>query len=135
MHQDLVTRLWILLAVSAASLFAFLIWKRSLLGSQQRTLSLQGYQQQQPGILVFTTPDCVPCKKVHRPMIQRLLQQQNQPVQYIEIDATVHPELANNWGVVSVPTTFLLQTDGRSKYVHFGLVAEETLNKQIKELL
>jgi len=68
-------------------------------------------------------------------MILRILERVKQPVQFIEIDARQYPDLASQWGVVSVPTTFLLQNDGQSKYVHFGLVSETTLNQQIQELL
>jgi thioredoxin-related protein len=52
----------------------------------------------------------------------------------IEIDATQQPDLARKWGVMSVPTTFLLDAHGKARYVNNGIARLETLMKQVQSL-
>ena len=134
--MDLTSRLLNLIIVTTIGCAVYLIWKRSLMNGTNKLINhFNGYEPGKPGIVLFTTPQCAPCKTIHRPMIRRILNRLDSGLQYIEVDATEYPELAAEWGVVSVPTTYLLEDNGRSKYVHFGLVNENTLTKQIQELL
>jgi hypothetical protein len=52
----------------------------------------------------------------------------------IEIDATARPDLAKTWGVMSVPTTFLLDARGQARYVNNGVTRAEKLMEQLKSL-
>ncbi len=52
----------------------------------------------------------------------------------IEIDATERPDLAKIWGVMSVPTTFLLDAHGEARYVNNGVARAEKLMQQIQTL-
>jgi hypothetical protein len=55
-------------------------------------------------------------------------------LQVIEIDATERPDLAKVWGVMSVPTTFLLDPRGEARYVNNGVARAEKLLEQIQTL-
>ena len=88
-----------------------------------------------PVLLYFTTPTCVPCKTVQRPAIQRVSQQIGSRVRVLEIDASQQPELASQWGVMSVPTTFLIDAQGRPRHVNHGVALAEKLMKQIADIL
>jgi thiol-disulfide isomerase/thioredoxin len=90
--------------------------------------------QNKPTIVYFTTPDCAPCKTVQRPALQRLTDLLGERLHVIEIDATQHPEVAQKWGVMSVPTTFLLDEKGAAKYVNNGVTRLEKLLEQVKSL-
>jgi hypothetical protein len=35
----------------------------------------------------------------------------------VEIDATVRPDLADQWGVLSIPTTFIIDASGQRRQV------------------
>lgn len=85
-------------------------------------------------LLYFTAPDCAPCKTVQRPAIQRLLEQVGDAVEVIEIDASAQPEVANQWGVMSVPMTFVIDAQGAPRYVNHGVATLEKLLRQINEL-
>jgi len=52
----------------------------------------------------------------------------------LEIDAAERPEAAKTWGVMSVPTTFLLDERGVARYVNHGVTRAETLMEQIQSL-
>jgi thiol-disulfide isomerase/thioredoxin len=85
-------------------------------------------------LLYFTAPGCVPCKTVQRPAIQRLLEQMGDALEVIEIDASAQPEMANQWGVMSVPTTFVIDAQGAPRYVNHGVATLDKLLRQINEL-
>lgn len=52
----------------------------------------------------------------------------------LEIDAAERPDLAKTWGVMSVPTTFLLDSRGVARYVNHGVTRAEKLMAQIQTL-
>jgi hypothetical protein len=55
-------------------------------------------------------------------------------VEVVEIDATERPDLAKAWGVMSVPTTFVLDARGEARYVNNGVARAEKLLEQIQAL-
>src|SRR5215510_1752423 len=80
-----------------------------------------------PVIIYFTTPDCVPCKTVQRPALDKIKTLLGENLQVIEIDALERPDLAKRCGVMSVPTTFLLDARGEARYVNNGVARVEKL--------
>jgi hypothetical protein len=52
-------------------------------------------------------------------------------LQIFEIDATAQPRLADAWGVLSVPTTFLIDAAGRPRRVNHGAVRAGALMAQL----
>lgn len=87
-----------------------------------------------PVIVYFTTPDCVPCKTIQRPALDKLTSTYGDKLQVLEIDATERPDLAKTWGVMSVPTTFLLNARGEARYVNNGVARAEKLMEQLQTL-
>ncbi|MFN8383069.1 MAG: thioredoxin family protein [Anaerolineales bacterium] len=87
-----------------------------------------------PVIVYFTTPDCAPCKTVQRPALEKLTSLLGEKLHVVEIDATERPDLAKTWGVMSVPTTFLLNARGEARYVNNGVARVEKLMEQIQTL-
>ena len=88
-------------------------------------------QAGRPAVLYFTTPECVTCKSFQRPQLRRLEGMLGEGVQVVEIDAQSRPELASRWGVLSVPTTFVLDSAGKPRHVNHGAVPAEKLAEQI----
>jgi thiol-disulfide isomerase/thioredoxin len=89
------------------------------------------FQTGRPAVLYFTTPDCVACKAFQRPQLNRFSRMLGEQVQVVEIDAQSHPDLAGRWGVLSVPTTFVLDASGVPRHVNHGAVSAEKLAEQI----
>ena len=87
-----------------------------------------------PVIVYFTTPDCVPCKTVQRPALDQIRSLLGEKLQVVEIDVSERPDLAKRWGVMSVPTTFLLDARGEARYVNNGVARAEKLMEQIQAL-
>ena len=87
-----------------------------------------------PVLLYFTTPTCAPCKTIQRPAIERLKHELGDGLQVVEIDAAAQPEQAGRWGVLSVPTTILLDPAGKPRHINHGVAPAEKLRRQISEL-
>jgi thiol-disulfide isomerase/thioredoxin len=86
-------------------------------------------------IVYFTTPTCVPCKTFQRPALDRLKAWLGDSLEILEIDASSRPDLASEWGVLSVPTTFVLDPSGRSRFVNHGVATAEKLLRQVEGTL
>jgi thiol-disulfide isomerase/thioredoxin len=120
----------IVLGLSAYWLFN----QRLLARAQNNVLGLFGTLPDKPVIVYFTTPDCVPCKTIQRPALNKLSSLMGDKLEVVEIDATQRPDLAERWGVMSVPTTFLLNARGEARYVNNGVARVEKLMEQLQTL-
>ena len=102
--------------------------------ARSKRLGLETIRPGIPAILYFTTPNCVPCKTVQRPALAKLQERLGDSIQVIEVDAAAQPELANYWGVLSVPTTFIIDGRGRPRRVNHGVSSADKLQRQIEEV-
>jgi thioredoxin 1 len=135
MSAELLLRFGVALGIIGLAVFIyFCVHQRLLLRAQNNVLSLFSNLPDKPVIVYFTTPDCAPCKTVQRPALNRISSELGEEVQVIEIDATERPELAKQWGVMSVPTTFLLDVKGEARYVNNGVARAEKLMAQLQSL-
>lgn len=133
MNDELLVRFGLTVVIIAAGLSAYWLFNRRLLGrAQNLALSLVGKLPNKPMIVYFTTPDCTPCKTVQRPALSKLLSLAGDRVQVVEVDATQRPDLAKQWGVMSVPTTFLLDARGEARYVNNGVTRVDKLMEQLQ---
>jgi thioredoxin 1 len=125
------------LAVSIIVMGAFLYWlinQRLLLRARNNVFTLFNEPPNKPVLVYFTTPDCAPCKTVQRPAIDRVSNLLGEKLEVIEINAYEQPDLARTWGVMSVPTTFVLDARGEARYVNNGVARAEKLLEQIQTL-
>ena len=125
------------LAIVIIGLGAFAYWlinQRLLVRANNNVFTLLKKLPDKPVLVYFTTPDCAPCKTVQRPAIDRVSKMLGEKLHVIEIDATERPDLAKVWGVMSVPTTFLLDPRGEARYVNNGVTRAEKLLEQIETL-
>lgn len=133
--DDLLTRILWTVLLTGAGIGLFLLINRTIL---HRTADLSrylpGWQPGRPVILYFTTPDCAPCRTIQRPALQQVQAEWGDRLQVIEVDATRRADLAKRWGVLSVPTTFLLDTTGKPRFVNHGVTRAEHLMDQLRRL-
>ena len=135
MNAEILLRFVLAIVIIAFGIFAYwCVNQRSLLKAQNNALSLFGALPDKPVIVYFTTPDCAPCKTIQRPALNKLSSLMGDKLQVIEIDATQRPDLAHQWGVMSVPTTFLLDARGEARYVNNGVARVEKLMEQLQTL-
>ncbi len=118
--------------IAAACLAAYrgiraLVLRRARGASRLWTL----FERGRPGVVFFTTASCAACKSLQRPALNALESRLDGRIQVIEIDALEHPELARAWSVLSVPTTFVLDRDGRPLHVNHGVASTGKLLAQL----
>lgn len=133
MDSELYLRLLWTVGLIGLGVGAYLLLNRLILQRSRGLASrLEGFQTGQPGILYFTTPDCMPCKTIQRPALQQVRSQLGEGFQIIEIDAAERPEVASEWNVLSVPTTFVLDAAGQPRHVNHGATRADKLLQQIQ---
>ena len=135
MSSDVLLRSGLALGIILAGLLAYWwINQRLLVRAKNNLSSLLPSLPDKPVIVYFTTPDCAPCKTVQRPAIHKVSELLGDHVEVVEIDAAERPDLARTWGVMSVPTTFLLDAHGEARFVNNGVTRAEKLMEQIQSL-
>jgi thioredoxin 1 len=86
-----------------------------------------------PAILYFTSPDCAPCRTIQRPALVSVQNRMGDRLQVIEINTYEQPELAKEWGVLSLPTTFIIDADGKPRHVNHGVTLAAKLIEQVEK--
>ncbi len=131
----MVERLGLTLAVLMAGfLLSRLAVRVGLERRARRGLMLPMYRLGRPAILYFTAPGCAPCESVQRPALDALGRAFGERLQIFEVDATVEPRLADAWGVLSVPTTFMIDSEGRPRRVNHAPTQMLPLLRQLEAL-
>jgi thiol-disulfide isomerase/thioredoxin len=131
-----ILRLLLALGVALAGVMLYrLVSSATLARARARAPGLERARPGVPVLLYFTTPTCAPCKTVQRPAIQRLIEQSGERLEVVEIDAASQPEIASQWGVLSVPTTFLIDAQGNPRYVNHGVARLDKLQRQYAEII
>ena len=131
-------RLLIALAIVLAGMALYRLLNNLTLRRARARALVPGLETARPGLpvlLYFTTPTCAPCKTVQRPAIQRLQKNIGDHLEVVEVDAASQPEIASQWGVLSVPTTFLIDAQGNPRYVNHGVAPLEKLQRQYAEII
>ena len=135
MSSEIVLRFGLAVVIIGLGTFAYWLVNQRLLGrARNNVFTLLSTLPNKPVLVYFTTPDCAPCKTVQRPAINRVSHVLGEGLEVIEIDATQRPDLAKIWGVMSVPTTFVLDARGEARYVNNGVARAEKLLEQIQTL-
>ena len=135
MNSDIAFRLFLAIGIIILGAAAYwLINQRLLVRAKNNVFTLFKTLPRKPVLVYFTTPDCAPCKTVQRPAIDQMRNLFGEKLQVIEIDAYERPDLAKVWGVISVPTTFLLDARGEARFVNNGVARANKLTEQIRTL-
>ena len=135
MNSEILLRFGLAIGIIGLGAFAYwLVNQWLLMRARTNIFTLFSRLPEKPVLVYFTTPDCVPCKTVQRPAIDHVSKVLGERLEVIEINAYDQPDLAQTWGVMSVPTTFVVDTRGEARYVNNGVARAEKLLEQIQTL-
>lgn len=129
---DVLARTIIAIAIISGGIGLYLFYNWTLkLRTSNLLIDLGPIRPDAFTLVYFTTPTCVPCKTVQRPEIAKLESILGNKIQILEIDATERPDMANRWGVMSVPTTYLINPQGKLLHINHGVKRAHQLLMQI----
>lgn len=86
-----------------------------------------------PTVVHFSAPWCGPCEGVRRVVDQ--VCGELPEVAHVEIDIDANPEAARTLSVLSLPTTFIFDRDGRRRYRAPGVPTAADLRSALEPLL
>ena len=109
-----------------------LINRLALRRLRKQELRLPAFSAGRPAVLYFTTPGCVPCKTMQQPALGELRTMVGDALQIIEVDASQQTATADYWGVLSVPTTFVIDSHGEPRSVNHGVATAKVLLDQLQ---
>lgn len=122
------------LVIAAVVTTWWLVQRRAARTRDVSGLGAIGYRPGVPAILYFTAPDCAPCESIQKPALNRLGDRLSGRLQILEVDASRKTRLADAWGVLTVPTTFVIDASGRPRRVNHGPTLEHKLMAQLTEI-
>lgn len=131
----MIERILLVMLIAVVGVIAYrLVTRRQLQLVEQTVLTDPLLTEVKPGvptIVYFTTPMCAPCKLQQTPILQRLQTELGEHLRVIRVDATQDPEAATRWGVLTVPTTFVLNGRMQPRSVYNGIIDGETLKREL----
>lgn len=95
--------------------------------------SVLGLSQTGPTIVHFTAVWCGPCAAVRRVVSQVCADLPE--VAHVEIDMDANPAAARAFSVLSLPTTFVFDADGRQRFRASGVPKQADLRAALDPLL
>jgi thioredoxin 1 len=84
-----------------------------------------------PAILFFSGDACSICHTAQRPALDRLTPELGDRIPVREIDVAEESGLARRFGVLTLPTTIVLDREGRTVAVNAGFAPTSLLHEQL----
>jgi|ERR1035437_2367991 thiol-disulfide isomerase/thioredoxin len=109
--------------------FRSLFWKKTVIRNRVFPELTQGTAT----LLFFTGEYCTICKVRQAPAISKLQQESKTDFKVIEIDAA-NSKLSQSFGILSLPSTVLLDTQGHAQAINYGFATTEQLHQQLLAL-
>ena len=126
-------------ALAVATVIGWLLTRRSgdIRATNPRTADVDtsdlGLSSDGPTVVHFSASWCSPCTQVRRVVNQVCEDLGN--VAHVEIDMDANPAAARRLSVLSLPTTFIFDADGRQRYRTAGVPKADDLRSALAPLL
>jgi hypothetical protein len=86
-------------------------------------------------ILAFSSDTCRQCHTHQWPAVQRVLAERLGRITVEDVDAPSHPELAERYRILTLPTTVVLDGSGNVHAVNYGFANTQKLLAQVDALV
>jgi thioredoxin-like negative regulator of GroEL len=129
-------RLLITFSILAFSGMVLLLMKRRQITLANRALHRLKKISKIPTIVYFWSHGCPVCKMTQKKILDEILAEYGKErLALTAYDSDEAPDVAKEWGVRTLPTTFLLDSAGAIRHVNNGLVGSENLRKQLETMI
>lgn len=130
----MITRIIFILSavtLAIALYYAFKYWQMARIS---RRLSRSTTVSTQPTLLYFRSESCTVCPtQAH--YIDTAAQEWNGRIAIQNIDAELEPDKANKYNVFTLPTTIIVDTQGKVREINYGLTQPHKLSQQIQGII
>lgn len=134
----MIERLLILVLVALLVLAAWgllRLWRRARLQRLGAGAPLAGLVPLgRPAVVAFSTPACAECSTRQAPALTRLARLVGDSVTIRTVSALDHPELVRTVGVLTVPSTVVVDARGVVRHLNLGYSGERALHQQVRGL-
>jgi thiol-disulfide isomerase/thioredoxin len=100
-------------------------------GSRPLWAALDAGPDGRPTVVAFSTPGCAACRSAQRPALAALEEWTGGGVRVIQVDAADRPEVAQAFGILTVPATVVLDAGGAVVGANQGFATAERLARQL----
>lgn len=84
-------------------------------------------------LLLFTRPYCTICKLKQLPIVTQLQKELGDALSVEEMDPTFQTELAEQYRVLTVPSSLIFDKHGNLQVVNYGFVGADRLRHQLQQ--
>ena len=85
-----------------------------------------------PTIVYFWSPRCHTCRNAQKPILERIGKEYGEKyLQLISYNVDESSDMAKAWGVMTIPTTFIIDQSGEVLFVNSGLATDGVLHRQL----
>lgn len=95
--------------------------------------ALHGRRRGASLIVYFTSPNCGACKAAQTPALNSLQENFGQELQVITINVDENRKTARQWKVMTLPTTFVFNANGRLVHHNIGFANAAKLFRQLNK--
>ncbi len=89
-----------------------------------------------PTIVYFWSAGCPVCKLTQRRVLDAIVAEYGgQQLALVAYNIDEAPEVAKEWGVMTLPTTILLDAAGAIRHVNNGLALSENIRSQLSSIM
>ena len=130
----LIERLLLTIFIILISLAIFMVY-RYLHLRRLRTVALApGPARGRPMVLYFRSDSCAPCQ-TQAPYLRDLEETYGSRLSVQMIDADINKDMASRFGVITLPTTLILDRSGEVKHINYGLTTTSKLSQQMEKII
>ena len=139
--NDTEIRALVVAGVSLAAIVAVWLVRRYV--DQQRRLAIAASIVRRPKggasgpvrILAFSSDDCRQCRTLQAPALQRVQAARGVGLLVTEVDAPAAPALVEQYRVLTLPTTVVLDAAGQVHAINYGFADTQRLLTQVDQVL
>lgn len=89
-------------------------------------------QEKKPLIVDFGSSTCIPCKMI-KPVLEEISKDYDGKVNVLILDTGEYGELAQEFQVMSIPSQFFFDAEGKLLGNHIGFLPKEAFEEIVKE--
>ncbi|MEE8416384.1 MAG: thioredoxin family protein [Desulfobacterales bacterium] len=129
MYERIAITLFVLIIAGTGMWFV----RRRGIQRAQNTIQHLGITPGVPTIVYFWSTGCYQCRTAQKPILERMVEEYGEEhLQLISYNLDESFDIAKEWGVMTIPSTFIVDQNGDVLFANNGLATDGMLRRQLK---